>query len=573
MAVHLSSEDTVLTERLVSLLDTEAITGLQAYVTDEDDEEEEEHDEDEDCSDVESEDENYPSTFNSESQLNPQEDRDIMSNSIQSFHEYELNQSESLTFLYNLLYDNASQLSKSDILVILNALKVREDSLPFSIDTLEYNDVQGVRWPRELRRKFYNDRLRVGKDNYFHNIPDSREKALKSVDVLGYQIKTDFFKFHKFFSKLKLHITHLQLRNLVCCGPNIGNGIFYPSSYYHDSHLRTVNVLDDADEEYHAFFKINRLMNDKTGCEKSDSMKLDCLIDSRTLIKNSNSRISTLACSNNYLASGTFEGGYILSDISDPDNVKTLGEYHLTNNIDGITNQIIVNEKDNELIISSNDKSLRLIDLNTHKTTSLNTLPFPLNYTAINPHNSNEIFVTGDCINSFILDKRIKFDDSGNKVQFECHDDFGFGCDWSPRDENILLTGNQDSCVKLWDRRNPKKALYAWSGTLGFSDSAYGGPVRNCKFSYHGNYIAWAESLDHVGIIQMDDLFNTRDDGILSRVQSIDFIGKCAGLNFAPIEQGYGEQLIIGVIDCPLGGILSYKLPSSHKSLDFDFYF
>lgn len=179
MAVHLSSEDTVLTERLVSLLDTEAITGLQAYVTDEDDEEEEEHDEDEDCSDVESEDENYPSTFNSESQLNPQEDRDIMSNSIQSFHEYELNQSESLTFLYNLLYDNASQLSKSDILVILNALKVREDSLPFSIDTLEYNDVQGVRWPRELRRKFYNDRLRVGKDNYFHNIPDSREKALK----------------------------------------------------------------------------------------------------------------------------------------------------------------------------------------------------------------------------------------------------------------------------------------------------------------------------------------------------------------------------------------------------------
>lgn len=333
-----------------------------------------------------------------------------------------------------------------------------------------------------------------------------------------------------------------------------------------------MNVLDDADEEYHAFFKINRLMPDKTVMEKSESMKIDCLIDSRTLIKNPNSRISTLSCSNRYLASGTFEGGYILSDISDPDNVRTLGEYHLTSNIDGITNQIIINENDNELIVSSNDKSLRLIDLNTQRITSINTLPFPLNCTALNPHNSNEIFVTGDSINCHILDKRAKYDPR-QSLQFESHEDFGFGCDWSPRDENILLTGNQDSCVKLWDRRSPKTALYAWSGSLGFCDSKYGGPVRNCKFSYTGDYISWAESLDHVGIIQTDELFKTREDGIQSRVQSIDFIGKCAGLNFAPIEQGLGEQLIIGVIDCPLGGILSYKLPSRHKSLDFDLYF
>lgn len=99
--------------------------------------------------------------------------------SIQSFHEYELNQSESLTFLYNLLYDEDSQLSKADILGVLNSLKHREDNLPFAIEDLSKTDSQGVKWSPELRRKFYMDRIRMGANNWFHNIPRSREKALE----------------------------------------------------------------------------------------------------------------------------------------------------------------------------------------------------------------------------------------------------------------------------------------------------------------------------------------------------------------------------------------------------------
>lgn len=98
--------------------------------------------------------------------------------SIQSYHEYELNQSESLTFLYNLLYDDDSQLSKADILGVLNSLKYREDNLPFAIEDLNKTDSQGVMWSPELRRKFYMDRIRMGANNWFHNIPNSREKAL-----------------------------------------------------------------------------------------------------------------------------------------------------------------------------------------------------------------------------------------------------------------------------------------------------------------------------------------------------------------------------------------------------------
>ncbi|KAK6204768.1 mitotic spindle checkpoint protein BUB3, WD repeat superfamily [Scheffersomyces amazonensis] len=494
-------------------------------------------------------------------------------------HHFELSSSESLNFLYNLLYDDQSCLSKSDILRILNSIKTRENDLPFSISnstlTNKRTDLQGIYWPRDLRKRFFMDRSRIGKDNWFHNIPDSRYLATNKLSIKSFNINTEFFKFHRFFSKLKLHLTHLQLRNLVCCGTNVANGIYYPSSYYHDYNLETVphDISFRDDDCYHTFFKINRLMPDNSIDKDrlpSQSMKVDCLIDSRQLQKNSNSRISTLAATNSLLVTGIFEGGYILSDISDANNVKLLGEYHLTSNEDGITNHVLINEIDNELIISSNDRQLRIVDLNTNRLTEDISFTFPVNCSVINPFNSNEVFISGDSKCSFIVDKR------HNSIQqyqrFIGHEDFGFCCDWSNSNENLLLTGNQDTTVKLWDRRKSDEFLYSWSGSLGSDTSTGCGPVRNCRFSYNGEFIAWAESLDHVGILRMDDLSKINNK-TLSRVQSIDFIGKCTALNFAPMEYGYGEQLIIGVNDCPLGGILSYKLESREKPLDFDFYF
>lgn len=96
--------------------------------------------------------------------------------------------------------------------------------------------------------------------------------------------------------------------------------------------------------------------------------------------------------------------------------------------------------------------------------------------------------------------------------------------------------------------------------------------MRNCKFSYYGSHIVWAESLDHVGILQVSDL-KKDNENVHSRVQSIDFIGKCIGLNMCPVDSGHGEELIIGINDCPLGGVLKYLLEATDKPLDFDFTF
>ncbi|KAK8441843.1 hypothetical protein ACI3LY_001610 [Candidozyma auris] len=496
-------------------------------------------------------------------------------------HEYELNSSESLTFLYNLLYDDKSTLTKADILSILNSLKERENELSFTFNDLwGYMNVQGVWMPPSLRRKFYTERSRVGRNSWFRNMPSSRQDAIENVNLLSFHTKTEFFKFQTFYGKLKNHITHFQLRNLVTCGENLSNGIFYPSSYYHDGNLHTVSsdnaISHNSPESFHSFFKINRLMPDDDDLS-SRAMKLDCLVDSRQLPLSANSRISSCASSNKFLVNGTFEGGYILSDISDPHDTKLLGEYTLTGSADGITNHISISKDDRELLISSNDKTIRVIDLARNIKKSSSKIPLAVNCSANSPTNKNQFFIIGDDSKAYIMDRRILGKDFNPCIVFSGHKDYGFGCDWSPLDENLLLTGNQDGTVRLWDRRNPQENLYCWSSSLGsqassVSDEFLGGPVRNCKFSYNGTHIVWAESLDHVGIIQFSDLKKDYGD-LQSRVQSIDFIGKCIGLNMCPADSGQGEELIIGVNDCPLGGILTYQLEGIDKPLDFDFSF
>lgn len=96
-----------------------------------------------------------------------------------SLHEYELSQSDSLPFLFNLLYDDQSALSKSDILEMLSSYEYREKNLPFSYSKLDSKtSVQGLFLASSLRQKFYRDRLRIGQFSWFRNIPGSREAAL-----------------------------------------------------------------------------------------------------------------------------------------------------------------------------------------------------------------------------------------------------------------------------------------------------------------------------------------------------------------------------------------------------------
>lgn len=103
-----------------------------------------------------------------------------------STHEYELNQSDSIDFCFNLMSDPLSNLSQTDIMDIFNVFHKRQTDLQFSVNDNKLTDIQGLKLSKELRRKLDLDRVRIGnrsKRGWFHNLSSSREKVRK-VSIL-----------------------------------------------------------------------------------------------------------------------------------------------------------------------------------------------------------------------------------------------------------------------------------------------------------------------------------------------------------------------------------------------------
>lgn len=304
-------------------------------------------------------------------------------------------------------------------------------------------------------------------------------------------------------------------------------------------------------------------------------MRLACIQDSRSLKICSNSRISSADCSSKFLVNGTFEGEVVVHSIEDPDDVKLLGEHVLTRDSEGIINCVDLNIDDTQIFIASNDITTRIFDLEKATVSYKSKTPFAINSLSASPHSANVAILIGDSVDAYIVDYRAQVDSIKTSSILRGHKDFGFSCDWSPNNDKLVITGNQDGTLRLWDIRMSSESIYCWNGALGSQismddENLLGGPVRNCKFSYYGEYVIWAESLDHVGIVRLEDLLSNTPEKNLN-LQSIDFTGKCIGLNVCASE-GRNEKLIIGVNDHPLGGILIYDLETP-KTPQFNFQF
>lgn len=135
----------------------------------------------------------------------------------------------------------------------------------------------------------------------------------------------------------------------------------------------------------------------------------------------------------------------------------------------------------------------------------------------------------GDHVDAFMVDYRCpKMLQSFHVLHGQNY--YNFCCDWSRTNEPLLITGSQDGTMRLWDNRKTTESVYCWNSALGspiyeLNKKALGGPVINCTLSHCGDYVIWAETLDHVGIVLVDDLVNGRPEKHLG-LQSIDFIGK-----------------------------------------------
>jgi WD40 repeat protein len=146
----------------------------------------------------------------------------------------------------------------------------------------------------------------------------------------------------------------------------------------------------------------------------------------------------------------------------------------------------------------------------------------------------NMVAIVGDHCDVFLHDMS-----SRRAVQsLQGHLDWSFAVSWHPNG-NLLATGNQDCTTRLWDIRNPAKALDVLPSTMG--------SVRACRFSPDGLSLAVSEPADFVHVYDIKSG--------MAYGQDIDFFGEISGISFDPSS----SLLFIGIPDRMYNSVLCYK--------------
>ena len=88
------------------------------------------------------------------------------------------------------------------------------------------------------------------------------------------------------------------------------------------------------------------------------------------------------------------------------------------------------------------------------------------------------------------------------------HSDFSFATAWHPNG-NVVVTGNQDCTLRVWDVRKLGRSLQVLRGNVG--------AIRSIRFSGDGSYMVFAEPVDFVHVV---------DTKLYTEKQEIDFFGE-----------------------------------------------
>lgn len=320
-----------------------------------------------------------------------------------------------------------------------------------------------------------------------------------------------------------VHLSHFQLRNLVACASR--DRIFYAgkSKVMHYSPMEGSGLSDHY------------------------SVAMDLTqpsVQPLYGIPGGAVQISTLTVAHNLLVAGGFCGEYGVTNLRAHKKSKH-AEGIITDDANAITNHIQVHLSRGSSLplaaFASNDKGVRILDVNTNTFVADHKYEHAINCSAISPDQRLRV-LTGDTRKVLICNA-----ETGEILQeLEGHRDFGFACDWAD-DGWTVATGNQDMQVLIWDARKWKNSQGIASPIATIAAEMAG--VRKLKFSPVGSgkrVLIAAEPADFVSVI---------DAETFSSKQTLSFFGEVGGLDFA----NNGQDLIIANCDSMRGGMMEFE--------------
>lgn len=419
-------------------------------------------------------------------------------------------------------------------------------------------DKQGIRWLPEKSESSsrrtsgaMRSASRTSAVEYGPDIDAIRKYRLKlfSMPLVVASPPTEaqtFFQFKRTMTSPSPYFTHFQLRNLVC--PVSKSCIYYAefSPWPRTSLQTSAGVENDDDDDDST--DTSRSVWEPTLSAGSvmkrinpDTGEINTVISRRDIISSfsQGASISTLAADSNFSVMGGFCGQYLIKTSKTGALSSGYITSDITTHISIVPPEVSANPP--SIVFSSNDGYLRTLDIGRNKFINEFHTEIPVNCSAYNPQNSSMRLFVGDSDSSAILDTK-----SGKIIgKLNGHLDHGFACAWSS-DGYTIATGNQDGTVRVYDTRNSKTPLRS------ILSSRMNDAIRSMCFDESGQYLAFAEPVDYVSVIETGDF---------QKQQYLDHFGEIVGIGFTSDGNGIGSTLTVGVTDPGIGCIVQYERP------------
>ncbi|TKA21921.1 hypothetical protein B0A50_08569 [Salinomyces thailandicus] len=372
-------------------------------------------------------------------------------------------------------------------------------------------DMQGLHWQllgpsREsalvARRRMHPSR---------HNMPFSNDASIPDSARTTIGSSAPAYQFRYFTTKHRASFPHHQLRNLLAAHSR--SDIFYASgSKVHRTSLACTPQQDT-------------ILDLARTSESADSFRVTCLATSPT---------------HKILLAGGFFGEYaMLTTDREHGNLK-LANGFVTEAFNGLVTHIHTFEDRRsglpQAAFCSNDRHLRLMDVNTARFTNSHAYLHPINSSATSPDRRLRLLV-GDSPEALLTDA-----EKGHLLTtLTGHRDHAFAAAWAPNSIH-LATGAQDSQTLVWDARNWRQPLQSLPSTLSCP--------RSLHWTDHGTLVV-AEDDDIVSIYDSDRGF--------AKTQDLRFFGSIAGL---ALLDG-GKEIVLANSDRTVGGLMSFEQTSA----------